>query len=138
MWYDLIGVTPYTTVISYTTTQSIVSGRVYRFQVRARNVYGWGPFSNYYSVTAATTPNTMIAPVTSIDSASGNLVISWQAPQTGGVAITAYNIEIADRTGSVWTEQMSNCNGRLVPIVSALSCSIPMSLLTASPYNYIY
>lgn len=80
MWYDLIGVTPFTTNLDFTVTQFVVSGRLYRFRLRARNIYGWGAFSTYSEVKAATTPNTMIAPTTSIDSTSGNVIISWTQP----------------------------------------------------------
>ena len=45
VYYDLVGVAPYTTVLSYTVTTGVVPSQTYRFQVRARNIYGWGPFS---------------------------------------------------------------------------------------------
>lgn len=71
MYYDLLGVTPYTTQISFTATTGIVASQTYRFRVRARNLYGWGDFSFYTSVKAATKASVMSAPITSIDAATG-------------------------------------------------------------------
>jgi hypothetical protein len=40
---------------------------------------------------------------TSIDPATGGVVISWTAPNNNSETIDAYNIEILDSTGTVWT-----------------------------------
>jgi len=41
---------------TYTITSGIVKGREHRFRYRARNMIGWGPFSDESSVLAATIP----------------------------------------------------------------------------------
>jgi hypothetical protein len=41
---------------SQTITSGIVKGRTYRFQYRAKNINGWGLWSNITYITAAVTP----------------------------------------------------------------------------------
>lgn len=94
MYYDLLGVTPYSTLNDYTVTTGVQSGRSYRFRVRARNIYGWGDYSAYTTVKAATLPSIMQAPTTSNDETTGNVIISWIAPANGGDPITSYQVYI--------------------------------------------
>lgn len=80
----------------------IVSGTIYGFRVRARNIFGWGPYSSVTEIKAAREPGLPVAPVTSIDSATGGVAIEWTAPDARGDTITSYKIEIADKTGTTW------------------------------------
>lgn len=62
-WATLLGFSPFTTTSSYTITGSRVqSGRVYKFRYRARNIHGWGPFSDPLDLLAASIPD-RLAPV---------------------------------------------------------------------------
>lgn len=46
-WTTLIGESPYSTTTSYSYTSAIIDpGRVYKFRYRARNVFGWGQYSD--------------------------------------------------------------------------------------------
>lgn len=56
-WTDLLGVSPLSTVTTYTVSSGIVAGTTYKFQVRARNKYGYGSFSSIASITAALAPS---------------------------------------------------------------------------------
>lgn len=81
----------------------------------------------------------MAAVVTSIDSTSGEVVITFAAPSSiGSSAILYYTIEIANKAGTVWTEDTTNCDGSLSSIMTSMTCSIPMDTLTASPYSYVF
>ena len=64
--------------------------------MRARNIFGWGPYSPVTQIQAAREPGLPEAPVTSIDPASGGVTITWTAPDARGSNITDYKIEIAD------------------------------------------
>jgi hypothetical protein len=92
IWYSLIGLHPDSLALAYRITTGVVPGRYYRFRVRARNPFGWGDLSPWLEIKAATLPDTMIPPTTSIDSASGHLRISWVAPHDGSDTITKYTI----------------------------------------------
>lgn len=52
-WINLVGYSSNSMLTSFTVTQGVVAGVVYNFRVQARNVYGWGPFSQ--TVVSATT-----------------------------------------------------------------------------------
>lgn len=77
----------------------------------------------------------MSAPVTSIDSATGDVVITWTAPFDGHETITSYTIMIANKLGADTTNAAdyvvnpSYCNGADSAIMAAKKCQIPMSTL---------
>jgi hypothetical protein len=75
----------------------------------------------------------MSAPVTTVDSATGGVQISWVAPNNGQDTIDAYVIEIADST-STWKTDTS-CDGSTSTVIVALKCIVPMSTLTGASFN---
>ena len=87
--------------------------------------------SNTISVLAAQIPSTPIAPTTSISLT--NVVINWTAPYNGGSPITAYSIKIKQANGTY--SNTSSCNGALSSVLTSPSCTIPFTVLQASPYN---
>jgi len=106
--------------------------------VRARNIFGWGPYSLVTSIKAAREPGKPLAPVTSIDAVTGNLAIEWTAADARGDAITAYQVEIADRATSTWRAETASCDGTLPAVVAARRCTVPMTVLTGAAYGYQY
>ena len=58
-----------------------------------------------------------------------SVTISWIAPNNGGSTITSYTIAIRQNDGTTYTPESTNCN------VSTTSCTVPISVLQASPYN---
>ena len=74
------------------TAMGLTQGATYQFKVRARNVYGYGEFSNIVTILAAQIPAQSDAPVTTFVAAEDNLVITWVAPDNGGSPITSYTI----------------------------------------------
>ena len=136
-WTDVVGLAPDSLLTDYIVSTNVVSGVNYGFRVRARNIFGWGPFSVVTYIQAAREPDVPIAPVTTIDAATGGVAIAWTAPSARGSPITAYKIEIADVTTTTWQTDPS-CDGTQPLIISALLCVVPMSTLTAAPYNYLF
>ena len=45
-WHDVQGYSPYSTLLGATLSNAIIPGTLYRLQVRAANIHGFGPFSN--------------------------------------------------------------------------------------------
>jgi hypothetical protein len=80
----------------------------------------------------------MSAVVTSIDSATGGVLITWSAPYNGGASIDAYKIQISDAlyTGA-WYEDTA-CDGTSSTVIAAMQCIIPMSTIIASPYSFVF
>lgn len=82
---------------------------------------------------AASPPERPAAPVTTW---TRDLVtITWVEPQTNGGPIQSYSIFIRESNLASYTEHLENCDGTDAAIISALSCSIPVSVLITTPYN---
>jgi len=68
----------------------LTNGSLYYFQMAARNVMGFGP----YSLTASNTPRTVPSQITDLSAnpsgVSTSLILSWVPPFNGGSAITGY------------------------------------------------
>ena len=128
---DLVGVASDYLLSSYLVTTNVTSGTTYQFKVQARNYWGWGALSSAGTVKAATTPAAVAsAPATTVNAATGHVDISWIAADARGDTITSYTVEIENALGAAWTAETANCGGS-----AALSCSVPMSVLTAAPYS---
>lgn len=54
---DLVGLVSSYTSTSFTVTTSVTLGGSYKFKLRARNVYGWGPYSSEFVILASDVPS---------------------------------------------------------------------------------
>lgn len=71
-----------------------VPGKKYRFKVRARNVYGFGIFSDVASLETGNRPETMIEVVTrNPDAEATKVQINWVAPASSS-PITEYELRV--------------------------------------------
>jgi hypothetical protein len=66
-----------------------------------------------------------------------SIVISWTAPTDNGESIDEYTIQILNPSTLVYSEDTTDCDGSSGAIVSALTCTIPMSTLISN-YGYSY
>jgi len=101
---------------------------IYTFKVKARNLVGLGADSSEVSIRAASVPFVPTAPTTSVNS-NVSVTISWTAPFNGGSAINSYAVKIRQSDGTTYTTESAHCN------VFTTSCTVPVSVLQASPYN---
>jgi len=76
-WLDVVGLSPDSLLTDVNVSNYMVNGSWYMFRVRARNIFGWGPFSTASTIMAAREPGIPLAPVTSIDPLTGGLLIQW-------------------------------------------------------------
>lgn len=88
---------------------SLVPGLTYQFKVRAKNVYGHGPFSDIAYLIPDSVPDTMNAVQTSLVYPA--VRISFSEPYGNGQKITAYQIQIFSYTLGIFIEQTSICDG---------------------------
>lgn len=56
VWTDLTGISSDYTSLSFAITSEVVAGTTYLIRVRAKNYWGWGPFSSTLSIKAAMAP----------------------------------------------------------------------------------
>ena len=122
---------------TFTVTSGIVAGVEYSFRVRAKNQWGWSDYSDILKATPSTIPDQMEKVVTQVNDTSGDVIISWTAPNDNSSPITAYLIEILDRAGTTWTEDSTNCDASSGDIFDSLTCVIPMSVFLATPYSLL-
>jgi hypothetical protein len=110
---------------------NLISGSNYMFRVRSRNEFGYSDYSDSITLLVAFVPQLPVPPVTSV--IADNVILTWQAPYNNGSPITKYLITLrqSDNTYS----ESSFCNGQLASTMASLSCTIPLSSLTAAPYS---
>jgi len=91
-WTQLTGSSTDYLALTYTHTASVVVGTTYSFNLRAKNVQGWSPYSDATQITAASVPDDILTAVTT--SLSGTKVMfTWDIPFNGGLAIGSYTVQ---------------------------------------------
>jgi len=116
-------------VLTYTQI-GLSSGTDYKFKVRAKNIYGNGPFSTETTIKAAAVPATIATVTTSI--VGSDIKIAWVAPTSGGDPITKYSILIYKPSTSTYVTELTNCDGSDPFIISNLYCTVPMTYLVSN------
>lgn len=76
-WATEIGYLSNSLLTTYSLTDNIIIGQSYQFRLRAKNIWGWGAYSQIETIKAASKPSQMDAPATSVEAVSGDFVISW-------------------------------------------------------------
>jgi hypothetical protein len=141
LWDAGSGAAPSTPLVGlvsdYTSTSYVVSvpgapGSVYRFQLLAKNVYGWGAASPVVALAASDVPAQPLVATTEVQGTDAR--ISWTAPSNNGASITSYIVEIRQNDGT-YSEETVHCDGAV--LVSAFQCDVPLSTLRAAPYNLV-
>ncbi|MCS5585436.1 MAG: fibronectin type III domain-containing protein [Pseudomonadales bacterium] len=127
---ELEGATALTTK-NYTKT-GVTEGTTYKFKVQARNTVGYSSESSTVSILAASVPATPVAPTTALS--ENNIVVTWTKPATMGSEVTSYKIYL-QKSDSTWSLETANCHGSSSTVVSNLSCTIPIVVLEAAPFN---
>lgn len=99
--------------------------------MQARNIVGNSSDSSTVSILAALVPATPDAPATAL--IESDIVVTWIKPATMGSEITSYKIYLQD-SNSNW-QQTPSCDGTASPVVTSKSCTIPITVLTATPFS---
>jgi hypothetical protein len=126
-WQTLIGEVPFTTSDTYTINGGLITGQSYQFQYRAKNVFGWGEWSDSAYVLAASLPDTSSPVVTTLE--GSNVKLSWSANTLeNGSTITEYLINIITSEETFVEDEL--CNGADLETVNSKTCTIPMEMFT--------
>lgn len=132
-WISLIGGT-YNSLLTTFTVTGLTPGHNYNFRYRAKNDFGWGPYSNIATIKAATSPDQMDVPMTS--TVGSDVRIEWTEPDIRGDPITSYTIYIADSTGTFIAQSIgSSCDGTDPTIISQKWCKVTLLDLQATPFD---
>jgi hypothetical protein len=100
-WIVLTGLSTEFTDLQSTVTDYITRGVTYVFRIRARNVWGWGPYGNYVAIQAARRP----LPITGISSTitnNGDFLASWVPADDQGSPVTSYTVWVFNQQTSVF------------------------------------
>ena len=85
----------------------LISGFSYTFRYRARNVFGWGEYSQLGSAIMSGVPTAVTNVVVSQNSTSTKISIAWSAPSSNGgtgILITQYNVAIQGSDGNLYSD----------------------------------
>lgn len=63
------------------------------------------------------------------------VTVVWTEPVINGAAILSYNIFLRQSDEVTYSNVLSHCDGSLTSIVSALQCTIPVSVFKTDPFN---
>lgn len=133
-WTAVVGYLSDFTGTTAVVTQNIERGKTYQFRLRAKNKWGWGAYSSTTSVKAARRPLQITTVSNSVDQATGDLLISWQAPDNQGDPISAYTVLIQNAVSLDWLTH-TDCSATSL---DNLNCYVPMSELEGGvTYGYV-
>ena len=118
-WTELPDTTPSTDLSA--TIGSLTNGTGYDVQVRAGNSHGDGPWSSSASATPTTqAPGAPAAPTVALS--GSNISVSWSAPSdTGGSAITDYDVRYSSDDGANWTVETDTTSTATTRTLSGLT-----------------
>jgi hypothetical protein len=89
---------------------NLVVGKLYNIKVRARNIYGFGQFSDEADIRASSWPSKPEFPLTTT-TVGTNVKVTFTSPTTNGDTITGYNILFKELDGDF--SSASECDSSL-------------------------
>lgn len=95
---------------------------------------GYSAYSNVATILAAMTPDTPDMPQTV--TIGSQITISWAQVSSNGKAILGYKVEIRAHDGTYHYE-LNYCDGSDLDVMTARSCTLPLSVLYAAPFNMV-
>jgi hypothetical protein len=109
-------------------------GVTYEFRLRSENIFGFSENSEITQIKAAGIPYAVLSPVVTSIEANGNVLISWASPDDNSEDLTHFEVEVENSDGSSSLPNLDYCPGDAL----TRQCSIPVPVLTASPYNLAF
>jgi hypothetical protein len=92
-WQDLQGELPGSIMTAFILTSDIERGVTYYFKVRAKNIHGWGEWSDQTQIKAAGPPYQSPS-CQSENLLDGTILLSWFDPDNNSEDLTSQEIEI--------------------------------------------
>jgi len=106
-WIELQGLSSNSLALTATKT-GLNSATNYEVRYRAKNIFGWGPYSATTVIKTIKEPDQVGTAVTSLSGT--NVIVDWTAPAINGASISAYKVLFKAVDGNFY-EDASNCDG---------------------------
>lgn len=121
--------------------KKVEKNKVFKFRVRAYNVYGEGEWSESVDIKSGAVPGTMAmlkAANPAGDDDATKIVVTWEVPNTNGSPITEYEILIKKKglSNDDFRPAGLLCDGSDSTIVSTQKCTI-LSQTLKDNWGYI-
>ena len=130
-WVSLHGSDTNSLDLFFLASNGVQEGLVHQFRLRAKNQYGWGPYSLLAQIIPCREPEEMAAATTIID--NNYVKISWTAPISNGAEITTYRVLLLVEDNLQWLES-EFCLYTDPTLLEKMSCYVPMTELTGSRF----
>lgn len=111
-WIDLVLPETSFTELQTKAVDNLVRGESYSFQIRARNIYGFGPFSDTQDILAANYPSPPLIATT--ETVLTLVKITFLSAEDNGVPISSYDVELKKADGEYLASP--ECDASLVAI----------------------
>jgi len=133
-WSTLIGELPDSTTTTFLLTGVLVeAGKIYKFRYRAKNIFGWGDYSDQGDVLSAAEPEKLDSVILSL--IGTDVRVSWVAKADNGVTISAYRVKFKSKDDQY--SETSFCDGAATAVFTAGYCLVPMATFTATPFELV-
>lgn len=73
--------------------------------------------------------------MTEINEVANTITISWQKPSDNGTPITAYRIKIRTSDLDNYVENLVDCDGTKLAIITSSQCTMTVQKLMQTPYS---
>jgi hypothetical protein len=100
----------------------LTGGTTYRFKVKARNIYGAGPWSTELAVLASDLPDQVAIPTVTLGASDTAVTVAWDAPADHAAPIDQYQVLLQAADGT-YAEDTATCGAA---DAADRSCAIPM------------
>ena len=101
-WETLIGYLSHNTGLSMVVTDKIDRGVMYKFRLRAKNIWGWGVYSQETSILAARVPLKPTDLVASIVESTGAFRLDWEIADDQGSELLATEVDLYSVSLDSW------------------------------------
>ncbi len=108
-WLDVIGDDLDPSLDLSTVIEFLQPATLYKFRIRAKNIYGRGPFSSEVTFQTSDVPLGTTSITMTIQNL--NVKVAWDLPFANYLPIDAYRIYVRDTTGNSYNLEDTNCDG---------------------------
>ena len=124
-WADLLGYPTNSLLLKFVATNGIVGGQLYKFRLRASNIYGFGLFSDIVTFKSSQEPDQVASSTIMTENVHTKIKVTWNEPFDNYDDILAYLIEFRRSDYSTFTPT-AECDGSDDTIITTRTCYVEL------------